>query len=51
MKTNLQAVRNVDRDEKVAVDLVKTPEAHGIELHEEELEQVIAPFRIYNKCD
>ncbi len=49
MNTNLQAVRNADCNEKVAVDLIKTPETHGIELREEELEQVIAPFRIWLK--
>jgi hypothetical protein len=43
MKMNLQAVRDADGSEKVAGDLVRKLEAHGIELHEEELEQVIAP--------
>ena len=46
MKTDLQKLQNVRCDEKVAVDLLKTPEVHGIELHTEELEQVIAPFHI-----
>lgn len=49
MKKNLQAVRNADHNEKTTIDLVKTPEAHGIELHEEELEGVIAPFTIHFK--